>query len=670
MPGEGILSIGATVDKTGVDAGLGSIQDGVQATVQTIAVQVEETCARTKAAWNKLSEDVKTSAANVSAESMKVAQATKAQTAALGDLRRASVLAKDANIDEAQSTAILAAAQQKVSASAAAVATAKQEEAAAVAAAAEEEALNSNFVVAAFQRAALGVSASCSAIQEKLVQTAETSKLSAEGITAGFAGLGSLLGAGIAVGFAAHFTDEIAKVNVELGHLAEKSGIGVSSLAALREMVKETGGDFDAIATGIVRMSKNLADSGEPSKALVAALGGINLKVSDLQGLKPEEQLYKISAGFGSTSNAGNKAAAAIALFGRGGQVLIPILNEQGAALAANIKLKQQDTGVTEESVAVSQRWVKNMAELTEGFQRFGNFAIENMHYLGAAFDAIGATFQTVFEGIGTAIVAVAKEFFALGKTIGDALNLNWTALPDDLRQVMHAAVDEVKGGAKDIGNAWKSVGDLWKGKPATPGKAAPGKDADTGDTDGAPAPDGKGGGSGAGAGSGGADAVSSQLQQQASIIPAIKQQMQEAADAAQKATADFNIMRNFATQAATAQANAAIAIFKSVDDARAASMRKAAADLEKNDLKIAQDWEKTFSKMSADMNKNMAKWIMDGGKFGQMMRKSFDSMVQDLIRATLKMGEKWVAHELLMTMAHMAGLATKECGCWRGGSG
>ena len=128
MAGDGITSIGATVDKTGVDAGLGSIQDGMQAMVQTIAVQVEETCARTRAAWNHLSEDVKASAANVSAESLKVAEATKAQVAALGDLRRASVLAKDANIDEAQSTAILAAAQQRAAAAAAAVAIAKQEE--------------------------------------------------------------------------------------------------------------------------------------------------------------------------------------------------------------------------------------------------------------------------------------------------------------------------------------------------------------------------------------------------------------------------------------------------------------------------------------------------------------------------------------------------------------
>ena len=47
-----------------------------------------------------------------------------------------------------------------------------------------------------------------------MVATAEAGGLEAEGITAGFAGFSKLLGAGIAVGFAANYIDGLAKMNV------------------------------------------------------------------------------------------------------------------------------------------------------------------------------------------------------------------------------------------------------------------------------------------------------------------------------------------------------------------------------------------------------------------------------------------------------------------------
>lgn len=500
MPdGDGILSIGATVDKTGVEAGLSSIRDDVQVAVQSIAVQVEETTARTRAAWNKLGDDVKAAAQSVSAESIKVAEATKAQTAALADLRRASILSKDAKLDEAVSTGILAAAQDKAAAAAVAVALAKQKEAAAVAEAAEEEALSSNVIVAAFQRAALGAREALTSIQEKLVETAETGNISAEGMAAGFSGLGALIGGGLAVGFAAHFLDETAKVNVELGHLAEKTGISVGYLSGLREIVKETGGDFESISTGLIRMDKNLADSAEPSKQLTAALAGINLKVADFKGLSPEAKLELLSKALGGTENAGNRAAAAIAIFGRGGAALIPTLVQQGAELDKNVKHTAELTGVTDKSIAASQEWTRNMAKLTEGFQNFGNFAIENMHFVFAVIDAGGALLRTVFEGIATGIIALGKEFFSFGKLVYDALHFNVSELQSDLQNVIHVGVDAAKAGGKDIAQAWRDNAKLWHTPAGVPGGAGAGGDADD-----AAAGGGAGGGGGAGRAGGG----------------------------------------------------------------------------------------------------------------------------------------------------------------------
>jgi hypothetical protein len=70
------------------------------------------------------------------------------------------------------------------------------------------------------------------------------------------------------VGFAANYIDGLAKMNVELDHLSVQSGISVTSLAGLQQLVREMGGEWDPIATGLVKMNQNLAASKEPSKEL------------------------------------------------------------------------------------------------------------------------------------------------------------------------------------------------------------------------------------------------------------------------------------------------------------------------------------------------------------------------------------------------------------------
>ena len=143
--------------------------------------------------------------------------------------------------------------------------------------------------------------------QEKMVATAETGKLSLAAWVRCWARR-------LAIGFAANYIDGLVKVNVELDHLAAKTGIAIQALSGLQLLVKESEGDWEAITTGLIRMEKNLADGIPPSKQLREALAGIGLTIEELHGLNPEEKLNRISAALAATSNDGNRAAAAIAI--------------------------------------------------------------------------------------------------------------------------------------------------------------------------------------------------------------------------------------------------------------------------------------------------------------------------------------------------------------------
>jgi hypothetical protein len=462
MPGEGILTIGATVDKTGVEAGLVDIQNGVKEAVQSVAVQVEETTARTKAAWNKLGADVKAAAQSVSAESLKVAEATKAQAAALADLRRASVLARDTKLDEAASTAILAAAQQKAAAASSAVAAAKQAEAETVNAANTEEVLSENSLVASFQRAGAAIGESLAGVRERLVLTGETAHITARDMTGAFSGLGELLGIGLLAGFAGNYLDELAKMNVELDHLATETGMNITNLAGLQQIVKEMGGEWEPIATGLTRMNKNLNDAIPPTTELTQALAGINLKIADLKGLSPEEKLEKISIAFAGTSNAANRTAAAYALFGRGGVALVPILVEQGAQLEANMKKTGALTGVTDESAIAARRWTQDVARLTAQFRSVMIPVMEHaedvIRAVVGVFDAGAFVLVSGFELVATAIVAAIGSLAKFGLLVADIFTGNWSAVKNDVQNVVSAFTGAWKDGFEEIKRNWQVV--------------------------------------------------------------------------------------------------------------------------------------------------------------------------------------------------------------------
>ena len=155
------LQIGATVDVGAINQGMQFIQEVTRAATQNIGISFEEVSAKTKMAMRGLSDDVKTAAENVSRESIKVAEATRAQAEAFADLRRATVITRDSQTDATLAAKLLAAAQEKAAAATAEKAEAQKLAAEAAARAAEEEALSANFIAQCLPEGLDGVRRAC-----------------------------------------------------------------------------------------------------------------------------------------------------------------------------------------------------------------------------------------------------------------------------------------------------------------------------------------------------------------------------------------------------------------------------------------------------------------------------------------------------------------------------
>jgi hypothetical protein len=457
------LKIGATVDIASINDGMNQSVAAVQDAARRIPLAFEEVQGRTKAAFNQISADVKEAAESVSSSTLAIAESTKAYNAAVLDLRRAVTISRDVKVDDAASSAILAAAQTRVATTSAALAAAKQAEAKEVAEASVEEVLSQNIVIRAFQRLAETVAETSAEIQEKLVSTAEASGLEAEGITAGFAGLSSLLGAGIAVGFAAEYIDGLAKTQVELEHLSTKTGIAIEYLSGLEQVLKNAGGDFETVATGLVRMEANtekLSQGG--SKALADAFTNIGLKIEDVRAAKPEELLQMIAVGMANTADQNVRANSAIAIFGRGGQALIPVLREEGSQLSSNIEKQGRLTGVTQESAEAARRWTQDTAMLSAQFRSVMIPVMENAEDvvigIASVFEAVAKAIESVAEIVFTASVSLIKPIGAMGTLLGDTFSHNYSRIAADTAAVVQSFTGTWKAGFAQVEANWNDV--------------------------------------------------------------------------------------------------------------------------------------------------------------------------------------------------------------------
>jgi hypothetical protein len=117
-----------------------------------------------------------------------------------------------------------------------------------------------------------------------------------------------------------------------LGELAEQAGVSVEGLQILRFAAAQAGVSTEQLETGLQRLTRTLGEAGEGSQQALAAFARLGVDVRDSAGrLRTAEQvLPEIAEALSRIQDPAARAAAAVDLFGRGGQALLPILS-QGA---------------------------------------------------------------------------------------------------------------------------------------------------------------------------------------------------------------------------------------------------------------------------------------------------------------------------------------------------
>lgn len=167
-----------------------------------------------------------------------------------------------------------------------------------------------------------------------------------------------LLGAGFAVAGAAAVaaTKRYADYADAIGDMSNRTGASVRFLSELGYAAKMSGSDLEALEPAIRNMQKGLASGS--SKPMLEKLG---LDAATLAAMNPEEQFLRIAEAMAGLTSPAEKTAAAMAIFGKSGTALVPMLAEGRDGIEA-LRQEARDLGVSLDNEAAAKAGAFNDA--------------------------------------------------------------------------------------------------------------------------------------------------------------------------------------------------------------------------------------------------------------------------------------------------------------------
>lgn len=300
------------------------------------------------------------------------------------------------------------------------------------------------------------------------------------------AGIGVAVGAafaGIAVAVTASVKSTIDAADA-LEETAQKIGVGVTELSRLKYAAEISGVSLDSLTTALKKLGANMDDvaAGGTGKA-AEALERLGISVHDASGaLKSSDQvLVEIAGKFEGMRDGATKTALAMALFGKSGSDLIPLLNEGSAGIAA-LTAEADRLGITLDSntAAAAGKFNENLdrlkavgAGLTTQLTAAMLPALESITagMLASAQNAnllksVGQTLGGVLKVLATAGVVVGGVFAELGYILASTVNAALRALVGDFAGARRelewggkGMVDTFRGSANALKGIWASTG-------------------------------------------------------------------------------------------------------------------------------------------------------------------------------------------------------------------
>lgn len=115
-----------------------------------------------------------------------------------------------------------------------------------------------------------------------------------------------------------------------LNDLSQKTGVTVESLSGLKSAAKLSGTSIDDVASGLVKLSKSMADAQNETSTTSTTFKALGVNIKDVNGtLKSADQvMLEVAIALQGFKEDANKTTAVLNIFGKSGADLLPMLSD------------------------------------------------------------------------------------------------------------------------------------------------------------------------------------------------------------------------------------------------------------------------------------------------------------------------------------------------------
>lgn len=268
----------------------------------------------------------------------------------------------------------------------------------------------------------------------------------------------------------------VAERGDELLKAGQKTGIAVEQLSELKYAAGLADVDFGSLQTALTRLSVNMEKASHGTGEAAGAFQALGIKVTDTEGhLRPLNDVMKdVADKFAGMEDGPGKAAIAVAIFGRAGAQLIPLL-DQGSQSLSRMENEAKQFGVTFSGPAAeaAEQFNDNLKRLGEAVSGVWQTFVEKLlPALSDLFDQMAniignsPLLKDAIEGIGVAfggVLLVLDGVVAGLRSVFDIISIIFHELYDALAANMAALRDLFTGNFSAIEGDFKSAADKMK---------------------------------------------------------------------------------------------------------------------------------------------------------------------------------------------------------------
>lgn len=253
-----------------------------------------------------------------------------------------------------------------------------------------------------------------------------------------FSDLANKFAAGFAIDKIVEFTASSIESAAAVERLSQVTGISTESLSSLRLAAAASGLSADEMGVAYKKLNVSIEEAaGNAQSKAAIAFKSLGISVTDANGqLKNADQILpELADKFQSFADGPNKVALAVAILGKQGQNLIPVLN-QGSAGLDDFRQKAQDAGlvISGELAASAEEFAQKAAilkaSLVDGLAaRLATQLLPVLNTLvdsfgkvgsaGSALDEVASGIVFVVKAIAAIVIETSSEFKQFGESIG-----------------------------------------------------------------------------------------------------------------------------------------------------------------------------------------------------------------------------------------------------------